>query len=328
MKDPKEIKLPRTLQQAVQMYSDGQTCVDTVAALRWPDGVPRCPKCAKTEHYYISTQQRFKCKACRHQFSVKQGSIFEDSPIPLSKWLIATWMLANCRNGVSSYEIARATGVTQKSAWFMLHRLRLAMRNRSGFKLGGPGSECEADETYVGGKLRNMHVRKRAELRGSGGAIRNKAIVMGTIDRTAGKARAEVVPYLHRDTMDAMVRKHVKYGSTVYTDSHIGYDHLGWRYNHAVVNHMEEYVRGRVHTQGIENFWSLLKRGLNGTYVSVEPFHLHRYLDEQVFRYNNRKDENDKPVPDSVRFAELLSQIAGRRLTFAEVTGKVGETTN
>jgi transposase-like protein len=318
-----------TFQQAVAYFRDEEVCIQEVAKLRWPEGKPVCPKCASTEqHYYLKTQKRWKCKACRHQFSVKQGTIFEDSAVPLSKWLLALWMLANCRNGVSSYEVHRAIGVTQKSAWFMLHRLRLAMHDRSGNKLGGAGSECEADETYIGGKMKNMHRKRRADIGGSGGAIRNKTIVMGALDRTARKVRAEVIPFANREKMDAMVRKHVKFGSTMYTDNHIGYDGLRMRYSHEVINHMEKYVDGKVHTQGIENFWSLLKRGLGGTYIAVEPFHMFRYLDEQVFRYNHRKDENNKPIPDSERFRAALAQISGKRLTFAEVTGKVGETTN
>jgi transposase-like protein len=315
----------KTLQQAIQYFSDEQTCIDAVAAMRWTDGKPTCPSCGKQEHYYLASQKRWKCKECYKQFSVKQGTIFEDSPIPLNKWLLAMWMLGNCRNGVSSYEVHRAIGVSQKSAWFMLQRIRLAMRPVLPNKLGGDNSEVEADETVIGGKLKNMHKNKKAEFYGSGGALRNKTIVMGALDRTARQVRAEVIPFARRDTMDAMVRKNVKFGSTVYTDSHIGYEGLRAKYSHSAVNHMETYVKGRVHTNGIENFWSLLKRGLNGTYIAVEPFHLHRYVDEQVFRYNNRK-RGDEKVSDSERFQLLLSQIVGKRLTWAETIGKVGET--
>jgi transposase-like protein len=315
----------KTLQQAIQYFDDEQVCVDAVAAMRWPDGKPLCPSCGKQDHYYLAKQKRWKCKECWKQFSVKQGSIFEDSPIPLNKWLLAMWMLANCKNGVSSYEIHRAIGVSQKSAWFMLQRIRLAMRPVLPNKLGGEGSEVETDETVIGGKLKNMHRNRRAEFFGSGGALRNKAIVMGTLDRTARQVRAEVVPYARQENMHAMVKKNVKFGSTVYTDNHVGYGGLRDRYTHEVINHMEKYVEGRVHTNGIENFWSLLKRGLHGTYIAVEPFHLHRYVDEQVFRYNHRKHGDDK-LNDGDRFRLLLSQIAGKRLTWAETIGKVGET--
>jgi transposase-like protein len=313
----------KTLQQAIQYFSDEQICVDEVASLRWPDGKPACPACGGLEHYYLASQKRWKCKECHKQFSVKVGTIFEDSPIPLNKWLLAMWMIANCKNGVSSYEIHRAIGVSQKSAWFMLQRLRLAMRPEHS-KVGGSGSIVEADETFVGGKSINMHKARRVRYNRSGGH-HGKAVVMGVIDREAGEARATVIPAARRSPMMAMIARNVKPETTMHTDAHVGYDHLKDQFPHEVINHMEAYVRGNVHTNGIENFWSLLKRGLKGTYVSVEPFHLERYVDEQVFRYNHRKHGKEK-VSDGDRFRLLLSQIAGKRLTWAEVTGKVGET--
>jgi transposase-like protein len=317
---------PKTLQQAIQHFSDPQVCIDTVAAMRWPDGVA-CPACEKKDHYYLKTQRRWKCKECGRQFSVKLGTIFEDSPIGLDKWLTTLWMLANCKNGVSSYEIHRAIGVTQKSAWFMLHRLRLGLQEpKLGTKLGSnEGGEVEIDETFVGGKKRNMHKGRAIRYEQKGGA-QGKAVVMGILDRDLRKVRAKVVPNVKRDTLQAEVLSNVKYGSKVYTDDAVAYNKLQWRYVHEVVNKTETYVRGRVHVNGMENFWSLLKRGLNGTYVAVEPFHLFRYVDEQIFRFNNRKDSMGNKIGDSERFNIALSQVAGKRLTFAEVTGKVGET--
>jgi transposase-like protein len=318
-----ESRKPKTLQEAIRYFSDEQTCIDTVAAMRWPEGKPVCPACMHAEHYYLKTQKRWKCKECNRQFSVKLNTIFEDSPISLDKWLTALWMLANCKNGVSSYEISRAIGVTQKSAWFMLHRIRLAMRLTLPSKLGGSGGPCEVDETYVGGKVKNMHRSRRARLEGQKTAgLKNdtKTIVAGVIDRVSGEVRAEVVPNRERKTLDAIVRKYVKYGSTVISDDHVGYDQVKWRFTHEVITKVEGYVRGQVHTQNIENFWALLKRGLAGTYVAVEPEHLARYVDEQVFRFNNRKNKKDGD-----RFEKMLTQITGKRLTFAEVTGKVGE---
>lgn len=317
----------KTLQQAIQHFSDEQVCVEAVSEMRWPDGKPTCPKCGEQDHYYLSARLIWKCKACGKQFSVKVGTMMEDSPIPLSKWLLAMWMLGNCRNGVSSYEIHRAIGVSQKAGWFMLQRIRLAMRGDDAVKIGGEGSTCEADETVIGGKLKFMHPRRKREMgmAGSGGFQRNKTIVMGVLDRDAGKVRASVIPFAGRDTMEAMVRKHVQPGTMMHTDAHVGYDHLNRYFSHEVINHMEAYVRGQVHTNGIENFWSLLKRGLGGTYIAVEPFHLHRYVDEQAFRYNHRKN-GDVKLSDGDRFRALLSQVAGKRLTWAEVTGKVGET--
>ena len=318
---------PKTLQAAIQHFSDPQVCIDAVAALRWPDGKPTCPACEKQDHYYLKTQRRWKCKECGRQFSVKLGTIFEDSAIGLDKWLVTLWMLVNCKNGISSYEIHRAVGVTQKSAWFMLHRLRLTLQEpKLGTKLGSnEGGEVEIDETFVGGKKRNMHKERSIRYEQKGGA-QGKAVVMGILDRDLRKVRAKVVPNVKRDTLQAEVLSNVKYGSKVYTDDAVAYDKLQWRYVHEVVNKTETYVRGRVHVNGMENFWSLLKRGLNGTYVAVEPFHLFRYVDEQIFRFNNRKDEMGNKMGDAERFQIALSQVAGKRLTFKEVTGKVGET--
>lgn len=314
---------PKTLQSAIRHFSDEQTCIETVAALRWPNG-PECPACGHKEHYYLKTQKRWKCKECYKQFTVKLGTIFEDSPIPLDKWLTALWMLVNCRNGVSSYEVARALGITQKSAWFVLHRLRFALQTGSIAKLGGSGTPVEVDETFIGGKARNMHKARRIRMTNVG-KYTAKTVVMGMLER-GGSVRTAVIPERKKGVVEQVVRDVVTSGAEVHTDEFTGYMGLRDEYVHQVVNHLEGYVDGKVHTQGIENFWSLLKRGLGGTYISVEPFHLFRYVDEQAFRYNNRKDASGKKLTDAQRFDLALSQIAGKRLTFAEVTGKVGET--
>jgi len=322
------MEYPETLQQAIQYFSDEQVCIDTFAAMRWPDG-PECPDCSAREPYYIKTQKRWKCRSCRRQFSVKLNSIFEDSPIPLQKWLPALWMLVNCKNGISSYELAKALGVHQKSAWFMLHRCRLALQDETTTKLGYTGGPVEVDETFVGGKLGNMHQSKRKQLKETRKALyetgfMNKTVVMGFLDRKERRVRATIIPHVRRDVLQAAILKQISPCSAVYTDEAVGYQGIDvQQYAHDVVNHMEEYVRGKVHTNGIENFWSLLKRGLKGTYVAVEPFHLHRYVDEQVFRFNNRATK-DNPLNDADRFALALSQVANKRLTFAELTGKTG----
>jgi transposase-like protein len=319
------VKYPNTLQEAIQYFSDEIICIEAVAAMKWPNGV-ECPHCLAKEPYWLGSQKRWKCRKCRKQFSVKVDTIFEDSPISLTKWMPALWMLSNCKNGVSSWELHRALGVTQKTAWFMLHRLRLVLRGYDmGTKLGGPGREVEADETYIGGKIKNMHAKKRLQMGGSGGAVRNKTIVMGMLDRESGQVRTEIIPFAQRGFMEANVHKNVKFGSKLYTDQHVGYDRMRYRYDHQTANHMETYVNGRVYTNGIENFWSLLKRELGGTYVSVEPYHLHRYVDEQIFRFNNRATKKVNRT-DADRFALALSQVAHKRLTYAELTGKVGET--
>jgi transposase-like protein len=263
-------------------------------------------------------------KECHKQFSVKTGSIFEDSPIALDKWLTAVWLIVNCKNGISSYEIMRHVGVTQKSAWFMLHRIRLALQNNSFMRMGQEGGPVEADETFVGGKPKNMHLRKR-KLAKNGNFHTDKPAVFGMLDRESRQVRAKVVPNVKREVLQAEILDHVVKGSKVFTDGWKGYSGLAAEYVHDTVNHLQEYVRGEVHTQGIDNFWSLLKRTLSGTYVCVEPFHLDRYVDEQAFRYNNRATK-DNPLTDADRFALAVSQISGKRLTYAELTGKVGET--
>ncbi len=323
---------PKTLQTAIQHFSDIQMCIDTVAALRWPNGV-ECPACGHKEHYYLKTQKRWKCKDCNRQFSVKLGTIFEDSALGLDKWLLAMWMIANCKNGVSSYEIHRAIGVTQKSAWFMLHRIRVAMKNGSLLKLGSEGGPVEADETFVGPNPKKMHKSRRAKLeaiasnRDEKFRTAGKTIVMGMLDRNMRQVRAMVIPDVKRATLQEKILDNVQDGAHMITDDFPSYRYaLANQFAHDVIDHVKGYVDGQVHTNGIENFWSLLKRGLRGTYVAVEPFHLDRYVDEQVFRFNNRGSK-EKPVNDGERFEMLLSQVAGKRLTYSALTGKVGETT-
>jgi transposase-like protein len=317
---------PKTLQQAIQYFSDEQVCIDAVAAMRWLGG-PRCPDChgddAKNP-YYLKTQKRWKCRSCRRQFSVKVNTIFEDSPIPLQKWLPALWLLISCKNGVSSWEIHRTLGITQKSAWFMLQRIRLALQAGSTVKLGGSGSEVEVDETFIGGKARNMHATSARRRRLNQAGVTGKTPIVGLLER-GGEVRAAVVPTRRKHDLQGHIREHVEAGGAVYTDALMSYQGLEHRgYMHKVIDHAERYVDGRVHTNGLENFWSLLKRGLKGTYVSVEPFHLFRYLDEQAWRYNNRATL-DNPKNDGERFSLAVSQIVGKRLTYAEVTGKAGE---
>ena len=315
---------PKTLQEAIVYFSDPERAFQYGVQLRWPDGKVLCPRCGHAEHSFIKTRRLWFCKGCKQQFTIKVGTIFEDSPISLDKWMTAVWMLVNCKNGISSYEIAKAIGITQKSAWFMLHRIRRAMQQGSAkVKLGGSGGgEVEADETFIGGKARNMHhsVRLR-RIQGQGFNVEDKTTVMGILER-GGKIRAHVIPDRRKETLQPLVRKNVERGAALYTDELVGYQGLDREYEHKVVDHAARYVDGRVHTNGMENFWSLLKRGLGGTYVSVEPFHLFRYLDEQVFRYNNRKNRNKKPLPDSSRFALAMSNVLGKRLTYAELTGK------
>ena len=316
---------PKTLQEAITYFADVDRCIQYLAAKRWPDDVAVCPVCGRKDAVYIEARRVWQCKT-RHpkaQFSIKVGTIFEDSPIPLGKWLMAMWMVANCMNGVSSHEIARSVGVTQKTAWFMNHRIRLALGYDATEQFGGEsGGPVEVDETFIGPDPRKMHANKR-EARYKALNARPKIPVMGMLDRELRQVRAKVVPNVRRETLQNEILNQIEKGGTVYTDSAPAYDRLLLQgYMHQTVNHVLEYVRGEVHTQGIENFWALLKRGLKGTYVAVEPFHLDRYIGEQIFRYNNRATK-DNPLTDADRFALAVSQIVGKRLTYAELTGKV-----
>jgi transposase-like protein len=309
---------PTTLQEAILYFADPTNCREYLVARRWPDGVS-CPRCESKNVIFLEKYSRWHCRE-KHpapQFTLKTGTLMEDSPIGLDKWMMAMWLVVNCKNGVSSYEIHRALGVTQKTAWFLDHRIRLMLGDESTAKLSG---EVEADETFVGGKARNMHVTKRERrITGTGG--KDKTAVMGILER-GGKVRTTVIANRKKHALQAEIKKHVEAGSALYTDSLLSYRGLASDYAHQVVDHAVEYVNGRIHTNGLENFWSLLKRGINGTYVSVEPFHLFRYLDEQVFRYNNRK------LTDGERFEIAVRGMVGKRLTYAEVTGKVQETIN
>jgi transposase-like protein len=308
------MKEPKTLQEAIVYFSDPQRVFNFAVKLIWPNGKVICPRCGSKENRFISTRRIWFCKACEKQFSIKVGTIFEDSPIGLDKWMTAFWMLVNCKNGISSMELHRALGVTQKTAWFMLQRLRLALQDSNAGKLSG---HVEVDETFIGGKARFMHKDKRAKLDRMG--YDNKTIVAGVLQRD-GKVRAEVIKNRDLRTMHALVRENVAPGSSVTTDDYRGYWGLYRDYIHQIVDHAETYVDGQVHTNGIENFWSLVKRGLHGTYISVEPFHLFRYLDEQIFRYENRATKKHF-VSDSDRFQLAMSQVSGKRLTYQGLIG-------
>jgi transposase-like protein len=312
-------KWPETLQEAIQYFTDPQNCHEFMVAMRWPDGKVKCPHCGSEEVTYLKSVRRWKCygKHPKAQFSAKVGTIFEDSPLGLDKWLPAAWLICNCKNGISSYELARDLGVTQKSAWFMLHRIRLMMQDDlTGGTLGG---EVEVDETFIGGKVRNMHKSRKRELQKLS-QKGDKTIVLGILERASAdkpkRVRATVVADRKKPTIQAEVSGAVEKGSKVYTDEY-GKQWQMEQFEHSMVDHLTTYVDGQVHTQGLENFWSLLKRGLSGTYISVERFHLFRYVDEQAFRFNNRK------MTDGERFTEAMKQIVGRRLTYEELTGKI-----
>jgi transposase-like protein len=322
--DSKMTSEPKSLQEAVVYFSNPDNCIDYLAIRRWPDGRVICPTCGSDKVKFNTDRRIWQCSShhSKRQFSIKVGTIMEDSAIPLDKWLMAMWMVTNCKNGISSYEIAKDVKVTQKSAWFMLHRIRLAMQDEiSENKLSG---HVEVDETFIGGKARNMHFDKRERrITGTGG--KDKTIVFGALER-GGKIRTAVITDRKRTALEAEVVKHVESGSALYSDALKSYDGLAQEYAHKVIDHAEKYVDGQVHTNGLENFWSLLKRGISGTYVAVEPFHLFRYLDEQMFRYNNRGNKETK-ITDSDRFDMVIRKVVGKRLTFASLTGKTADAT-
>ncbi len=307
---------PNSLQAAIIHFANYENCHKFMVDLRWPDGKVTCPACGSEKVIWLAKTRQWKCygKHSQAKFSLKTGTIFEDSPLPLSKWLPCAWLILNCKNGVSSYEIHRDLKVTQKTAWFMLSRLRLAMQDDlTGGTLNG---EIEVDESFIGGKIRNMHKSRKRIVQRHGSRMGNKSVVFGMLERRTGKVRATVIPDRKCDSIQNEVLGNIERGATIISDEFANSWEMPKKYVHQMVNHLETYVNGNVHTQGIENFWSLLKRGLGGTYVSVEPFHLFRYVDEQCFRFNNRR------VTDAERFEMGMAQIVGRRLTYKQLTGK------
>lgn len=296
---------PNSLIAAVRYFSDRKVCNDYMRSIKWPGGVVICHHCGSTRIGEITTRSMLRCKDCRKQFSYKVGTIFEDSPLGLDKWFPAVWCIANAKNGISSHELGRALDVTQKTAWFMLHRIREAMRTGTFRKLSGT---VESDETFVGGEARNMHEKQREKKIRGRGAV-GKRIVHGLLER-GGEVRAQVIPSTEQTEIHPIVISNVAKGANLFTDAALSYEGLGAHYIHEAINHAEEYVRGQVHTNGLENFWALFKRCIKGTYVSIAPFHLQRYVDEEVFRFNSRKGE------DSDRFAHVMGTTVGRRLTW------------
>ena len=315
---------PSTLVEAVRYFADPDVTLAFFTKLRWPHGVA-CPHCGSTNVHFLAKQRRWKCgeNHPRRQFTVKVGTIMEDSPMSLDKWAVAFWLEVNAKNSISSYELHRALGITQKSAWFMLHRIRLATQDGSIVKIGGEGSPgVEVDATYIGGLARFMHKSRRDKvITGTGGT--NKTAVMGLLERhSADKCstvRAQVIDGEKKETLHAVIHKHVEPGSQVYTDEASGYSGLDQQFIHDMINHAERYVDGHIHTNGIENFWSLFKRCIKGTHVSVEPFHLFRYLDSECFRFNNRE------LNDGERFRAVVKGIDSKRLTYKALIGQPEE---
>jgi transposase-like protein len=319
-----EQPIPETMLQAARQFADPETAHAFFVQMRWPNGVA-CPRtgCGNADVVYMPKQHRWFCRECKGQFTAKLGTIFEDSPIGFDKWLPAVWLIASARNGISSYEIARALAVTQKTAWFMLHRIREAMQDQTFSMLTGT---VEIDEAYIGGKYRNKSLAKRKKLREQREArgltkahFEEKTAVLGMVER-GGRVRAWSVPEVSHKTLLPKLGASIHHDATVYTDSSGLYTHINEYFlHHSSVNHsIEEYVRGNVHTNNIECFWAVLKRTIGGTYIHVHPRHLDRYLAEQVYRFDERQND------DGPRFAKAVKRADGRRLTWKVLTDKSG----
>jgi transposase-like protein len=317
-----EHKNPTTLTQAIKYFADPKTAIDYFVQIRWPLGVC-CPTCGSTAVSYLANQHRWQChtKHPKRQFSAKVGTVFEDSPLPLDKWLVTMWLEVNAKNSISSCELARALGVTQKSAWFMLHRVRFALKRGSFEKMGRNGTPVEADETYIGGFAHNMHKERRKRVI-TGRGQTGKTVVMGLLERHSGQkhstVRTMVLPkHPSQNDMHEIIHKHVVPGAHLMTDEHAAYRKLYGEFEHQFVDHATRYAEGIVHTNGLENFWSLFKRCIKGTHVSIEPFHLAAYLDSEAFRFNHRK------VNDGARFLTAMPGVVGKRLTYKTLIGSV-----
>lgn len=314
MKTEKE-QFPQTLQECIKHFSKEDRAFEYMKTVRWPDGKVTCPRCGCADVSFISTRKLWTCSECKtkKQFTIKVGTVLEDSAIPFEKWICTFWLIANAKNGISSYEIGRSIGVTQRTGWFMLQRIRLAMQNGSIVKMSG---QVESDETFIGGRNKFKHPGKKQKISG----WKLKTPVQGLLERTTAKGASRVKLTVLKTTrnheVQGNVREYVLKGSELYTDALRSYIGMNEDYNHQVIDHAICYAKGKVHTNGLENFWCLLKRTIKGTYVNVEPFHLFRYLDEQSFRFNEREDT------DAGRFVKAIKGIVGKNLTFAKLTGK------
>ena len=307
-----DITIPKTLRDAIVYYSDAKRCHDLLVAIRFPDGI-RCLHCGSAKNVkFMESVQRFKCYDCRKQFSIKVGTILEDSPVPLTKWIPAFWLLTSARNGISSCELARSLGVTQKTAWFMLHRIRHIVQTGTFEKLSG---SVEADETYTRGLQKNKHESKKLKAgRGTVGKCIVIAVLEGSTVAKKSRVRTKVAPDTSRETLHSLLKSNVQPGSAIYTDAHKSYNGLSEQFVHEFVHHAVCYAKDAVQTNGLENYFSLLKRTLRGTYISVEPFHLTRYVDEQAYGFNTRD------LNDAQRFLVALNMVTGSHLTYEELT--------
>ncbi|MEP6683085.1 MAG: IS1595 family transposase [Parafilimonas sp.] len=301
----------KSFAEMLQMLPDDNSCREYLELIRW-NGEQRCPDCGSTENYKLKAKGIFKglykCSNCRERYTVTVGTMFEGSHISLRKWFIAIYIFSSHKKGISSHQLARDLGITQKSAWFMLGRIRLAFEGKEVKQMDGV---IAADETFIGGKNKNRHADKKV-LESQGRSVKDKKPVLGLL-KAGGNVHLSVVPDTKATTLKLIIETMVATGSIIVTDEWLGYSDLSNKYPHVVINHKEyEYVRGAFHTNGIENFWSLLKRGIYGIYHQVSPKHLHRYCNEFSYRYNARK------LTDKNRFDLSLTNTECR-LTYKQL---------
>ncbi len=292
----------KNLLDVQKRFPTEQSCIDYLVATRW-NGDMVCVHCGSLRKFYRMASGKFKCADCRKQFSIRVGTIFEDSALPLQKWFFAIFVFSSHKKGISSIQLGKDIGVRQATAWHMLHRIRYGMTDKQPKEQ--MKNTVEVDETYIGGKEKNKHSDKRTK-NTQGRSTGTKTPVFGIIERQ-GEVRTQPVSHVDGKTLKGIIRANVSSDATVITDEWTAYNNLSEEFRHEVINHRtKEYVRGNIHTNNIENFWSLLKRGIIGIYHQVSPEHLHRYCNEFSFRYNLRK------VTDTERFAIALNQCEGR----------------
>lgn len=280
-----EIKF-KNLIELNEYFSDENKCWDYLEALCWKNGRVLCPVCKSDRHYKFQNSRTYKCKDCKRKFNAKVGTIFENTKIPLKKWFVSIYIATSHKKGISSCQLSKDISVTQKTAWFILHRIREMLKAKAPVMLEG---QVEIDETYIGGHEANKHKSKRQNVDG----YVNKTMVFAVLKRQ-GNVWTKMVDRVDGRTLKPIIAKHISQDATIITDGFGAYSGLGKYYHHEIVNHIqEEYVRGEWHTNTIEGFFSQLKRGIYGIYHHVSPKHLHRYCDEFSFRYNTRKSKEN-----------------------------------
>jgi transposase-like protein len=297
----------KTLTEFTDYFHDEATCVKHFAAIRFANG-EYCPHCGYGEIYKFSNGKRYRCAKCKEDFTIRTGTVFGESKLPLRKWFMAIYLLSTSNKGISSVQLAKQVGVTQKTGWFVDHRIRSAMKQNKGQLFG----RIEADETYIGGKARNMHKHKRKNISTGG---KDKTPIVGVIQR-GGEVRASVARNLKNETLVSAVTNNVQAGSFVYTDEHRGYNglhRLGYYHSH-VRHSLNEFVVGDAHTNTIESFWALFKRGYHGIYHWMSPKHMQRYVDEFTFRFNRRAGEMQSIFSETVKNMATNSQLPYKTL--------------